>query len=186
MAFVLRSAKPITLSTCPQAISGATLALFFSLPVWADITGKVVAVSDGDTITISDASKTQYKIHIAGIDAPESKHAYGTRSKDNLNQLLHGKDVRVDCPKIDRFGQQVCKVWVQPSDCPQCGETLDVGYAQISAGLAWWYRAYAKEQSAEDRGRYESEEADARLRKRGLWVDAQPVPPWEWRWEPDK
>ena len=69
MAFVLRSAKPITLSTCPQAISGATLALFFSLPVWADITGKVVAVSDGDIITILDASKTQHKIRIAGMPA---------------------------------------------------------------------------------------------------------------------
>ena len=69
MAFVLRSAKPITLSTCPQAISGAILALFFSLPVWADITGKVVAISDGDTITILDASKTQHKIRIAGMPA---------------------------------------------------------------------------------------------------------------------
>ena len=77
----------------------------------------------------------------------------------------------------------MCKVWVQPADCPTCGMTLDVGYAQISAGLAWWYRAYAKEQSAEDRGRYESEEDDARLRKRGLWVESTAVPPWEWRLE---
>jgi endonuclease YncB( thermonuclease family) len=61
------------------------------------------------------------------------------------------------------------------------GKTLDVGYAQISVGLAWWFRRYADEQSAEDRGRYASEEEEARLRKRGLWQDANPVPPWEWR-----
>ena len=67
------------------------------------------------------------------------------------------------------------------TDCPACGKTLDVGHAQISAGLAWWYRAYAKEQSVEDRGRYESEENEARLRRRGIWADPQPVPPWEWR-----
>lgn len=72
-------------------------------------------------------------------------------------------------------------MWVQPGDCPRCGKTLDVGLAQISVGLAWWYKRYADEQSAEDRGRYESEEQEARLRKRGLWADAKPVPPWEWR-----
>jgi len=59
--------------------------------------------------------------------------------------------------------------------------TLDVGLAQVSAGLAWWYRAYAREQSPEDRGRYESAENEARLQKRGLWVDDDPVPLGEWR-----
>jgi endonuclease YncB( thermonuclease family) len=82
---------------------------------------------------------------------------------------------------FDRFGRAVCKVWVQPQDCPRCGKTLDVGLAHISVGLAWWYRRYADEQSAQDRGRYASEEEEARLRKRGLWVDDAPVPPWEWR-----
>lgn len=70
---------------------------------------------------------------------------------------------------------------VQPHDCPRCGKTLDVGLAQISVGLAWWFKRYAGEQSAEDRGRYKSEEEEARLRKRGLWVDEAPVPPWDWR-----
>ena len=45
-------------------------------------------------------------------------------------------------------------MWVQPLDCPRCGKTLDVGLAQISVGLAWWFSRYADEQSAEDRGRY--------------------------------
>jgi endonuclease YncB( thermonuclease family) len=56
-------------------------------------------------------------------------------------------------PKTDRYGRKVCKVWVQPQDCQKCGQKHDVGYAQISVGVAWWYRAYAKEQSDEDRGR---------------------------------
>ena len=97
--------------------------------------------------------------------------------------MVAGKDVTADCHKTDRYGRQVCKVWVQPSSCPSCGKTLDIGYAQISVGLAWWYRQYAKEQSEEDRGRYESEENEARLRKRGLWQDSDPVPPWDWRME---
>lgn len=55
-------------------------------------------------------------------------------------------DLPVVRNKTDRFGREVCKVWVQPSDCPRCGKTLDVGLAQISVGLAWWFRRYADEQ----------------------------------------
>jgi hypothetical protein len=54
----------------------------------------------------------------------------------------------------------------------------NVGLAQIVAGLAWWYREYAREQSSEDRGRYKSDEQEVMLRKRG---DKAPVPPREWR-----
>ena len=72
-------------------------------------------------------------------------------------------------------------MWVQPPDCPRCGKTLNVGLAQVTDGMAWWYRYYGKEQSAEDRGRYESAEQEARLRRLGLWRDNDPVPPWEWR-----
>ena len=145
------------------------------------VTGRVVGISDGDTITVLDADKKQHKIRINGIDAPEKGQAFGERSRQSLAQMAHGKDAGLECHKTDRFGREICKVWVQPLDCPRCGKTLDVGLAQISVGLAWWYRRYANEQSAEDRGRYKSEEEVARLRKRGLWVDDAPVPPWEWR-----
>jgi len=143
--------------------------------------GRVIAVSDGDTITIVDASKQQHRIRINGIDAPEKGQAFGERSKQNLSKLAFQKDARLDCHKTDRYKRKVCKVWVQPADCPTCGNTLDVGHAQVVAGLAWWYRAYAKEQTAEDKGRYESAEDEARLRTWGLWRDNEPVPPWEWR-----
>ena len=145
------------------------------------VTGRVVGISDGDTITVLDGDQTQHKIRLAGIDAPEKGQAFGERSRQSLAQMAHGKDARLDCHKTDRFGREVCKVWVQPLDCPRCGKTLDVGLAQISVGLAWWYSRYANEQSSEDSGRYKSEEEEARLRKRGLWVDEAPVPPWEWR-----
>ena len=95
--------------------------------------------------------------------------------------MAYYKGARVECHKTGRYKGEVCKVCVQPSDCPACGETLDAVHAQVIAGLTWWYRAYTKEQSAEDQGHYESAEDEARLRKRGLWQDAEPVPPWEWR-----
>ena len=146
-----------------------------------NLTGRVVGVADGDTVTLLTPDKTQHRVRISGIDAPEKAQPFGNRSKQNMEHMAKGKEALADCPKTDRYGRKVCRVWVQPEDCPACGLTLDVGYAQISAGLAWWYRAYAREQSAEDRGRYESEENDARLRKRGLWVDDDPEPPWELR-----
>jgi endonuclease YncB( thermonuclease family) len=59
--------------------------------------------------------------------------------------------------------------------------TLDVGHAQITVGLAWWYRKYAGEQSPQDRGAYEFSEQEARAKRVGLWSDPDPVPPWEWR-----
>lgn len=146
-----------------------------------NLTGRVVGVADGDTLTILTFQNQQHRIRIAGIDAPEKAQPFGNRSKQNMERMAKGKEALADCPKTDRYGRKVCKVWVQPGDCPTCGMTLDVGYAQVSAGLAWWYRAYAKEQSAEDRGLYESEENEARLRRHGLWIESSAVPPWDWR-----
>ena len=168
-------AKPLA-----RSILAAALVLV-ALTAHADLTGKVVAVADGDTITILDAGHKQHRIRINGIDAPEKAQPFGDRSRQNMASMVAGKEVVADCHKTDRYGRQICKVWVRPADCPTCGLTLDVGYAQIAVGFAWWYREYAREQTAEDRGRYESEENEARLRKRGLWADKEPVPPWEWR-----
>lgn len=151
-------------------------------PILADtIEGRVVGVSDGDTITVLDGSKTQHKIRLAGIDAPESRQAFGQASKKHLSDLVFGKDVRVEWKKHDRYGRIVGKVMVQPIGCPTCLYTQDAGLAQLEAGLAWWYREYRKEQTLEDQGYYEYAEFDAKAQRRGLWADPAPVPPWEWR-----
>jgi endonuclease YncB( thermonuclease family) len=147
----------------------------------ATIDGKVIKVEAGDTITILDATNQQYRIRINGIDAPEKGQSFGDRSRQNMADMVTGKEVTADCHKTDRYKRPVCKVWVQPISCSTCGKTLDVGHAQIVAGMAWWDREYAKEQSEQDRGRYESEEHEAKLRKRGLWAHDSPAPPWEWR-----
>jgi endonuclease YncB( thermonuclease family) len=161
----------------------ATLALAFSITAWADITGKVVGVTDGDTITVLDASKTQHKVRLAGIDAPEKGQPGGVRSKESLSQLVYDHEVRVEGDKQDRYGRIVGKVWVALADCSSCGMTLDAGLALITMGRAWWFRRYAKEQPPEDRGRYEFAEQEAKAKKAGLWRDRAPVPPWEWRKE---
>ena len=142
---------------------------------------KVVSVVDGDTIAVMTPDKHQQRVRIAGIDAPERGQPFGDLSRENLSRLATGRYATIQCHRIDRYQRKVCKVMVQPADCQRCDHKLDVGLAQIVAGLAWWYREYASEQPPEDRGRYESEENEARLRKRGLWAAPKPVPPWEWR-----
>lgn len=136
------------------------------------IAGKVVGVADGDTVTVLDATKTQHKIRLSGIDAPENAQPFGQRSKENLSRLVFGKQVEVVTEKMDRYGRSVGKIRVGG---------VDANLEQISAGLAWHYKKYEREQSAEDRGVYARAETAARAAQAGLWRDASQVAPWDWR-----
>ncbi len=136
------------------------------------IEGRVVAISDGDTITVLDEAKVQHKIRFAGIDAPEKGQAFGNASKESLSRLVFNQRVEARCHKRDRYGREVCAVFVGMSD---------VGLEQLRAGLAWWYREYAHEQSTQERLVYRDEEERAKAARRGLWKDANPVPPWDFR-----
>jgi endonuclease YncB( thermonuclease family) len=138
----------------------------------ATIEGRVVGVSDGDTITVLDGTKTQHKIRLAGIDAPESKQAFGQASKKHLSDLVFGKNVTLDCGKTDRYKREVCVVLVNGQDA---------NLAQVKAGMAWWYRKYQKEQTPRQREEYEGAETAAKAGRIGLWQETDPVPPWEWR-----
>ena len=139
--------------------------LLVVVPSLADVSGRVVAVTDGDTIKVLDSNNTEHKVRLTGIDAPERGQPFGTASTKNLSRMVASKEVRVESDKSDRYGRLLGKVWVQPADCPTCGKTLDANHAQVLAGMAWWYRYYAKEQSPEDRGRYESAEDEAKARR---------------------
>jgi len=150
------------------------------------LTGQVVGVSDGDTITILDEVKAQHKIGVAGIDAPEKTQPFGHGSKQNLSKLVFGKLVLVDYSKRDKYGRIVGKVIVaSPDACPEilsnCPKTLDAGLAQITVGLAWHFKKYAAEQRPEDRKMYALAEEEARAKHAGLWRDSAPLPPWEFR-----
>jgi endonuclease YncB( thermonuclease family) len=147
----------------------------------AEVSGTVLRIADGDTILLLTTDGRRQSIRIAGIDAPEPAQPFGRESRAYLARLVAAGEVRAECPQTDRRGSIVCKVWARPTDCPTCAQTVDIGLAQIAGGMAWWYRRYGLDQSAADRARYESEEQAARSNTRGLWVDAKPVPPWDWR-----
>lgn len=170
-----------------RAIAAAIILLIaFGAAAQTELTGRIVGVTDGDTITLLDASKTQHRIRLSGIDAPERGQPGGHRSKDSLSALVYEQPVRIEWHKRDRYDRIVGNVWVASPDAPcrgkaDCPMTLDAGLAQITAGRAWWFRKYAGEQTPDDRARYESAEQEARARKDGLWRDGSAVPPWEWR-----
>jgi endonuclease YncB( thermonuclease family) len=136
------------------------------------IEGRIVGVTDGDTITLLDADKRQHKIRLDGIDAPESGQPFGRASKRNLSDLAFNQGAVAECSKVDRYGREVCRVLV---------DGADVCLAQIQAGMAWYFRRYAKELPPDRREQYADAEAQAKTERRGLWGDAAPVPPWEWR-----
>lgn len=150
-----------------------TLTLFHSCLIFADtLVGRVVGVSDGDTITLLDANNTQFKIRLAGIDAPEKKQPFGQISKKSLSDLVYGKAVQVDWSKKDRYERIVGKVVVN---------NLDANLEQVKRGLAWHYSKYKKEQTFEDRITYLHAQVGAETDKIGLWAGPTPIAPWQWR-----
>jgi endonuclease YncB( thermonuclease family) len=144
--------------------------------------GTVVKIADGDTITVLDSDKVQHRVRIAGIDAPEKNQPFGNASGKRLGELVARKEVRVEFNKHDSYSRIVEKVWVKPPDRPTCGKTLDMGLAQVTTGMAWWYRKYANKHSTEDQGRYEFAEQEARAKKTRLWQDKNPKPPSICKW----
>ncbi len=151
----------------------ATLSLFFSFALLtgqtqaADFTGRVVGVSDGDTITVLHNGKGE-RIRLHGIDSPEKRQAFGKRAKQFTSRLTYGKAVTVKDLGQDRYGRTIADV-ILPD-----GRVLN--HELVKAGFAWWYWRYTPDDET-----LAQLEREARRAKRGLWVDPHAVLPWEWR-----
>lgn len=132
------------------------------------IAGQVIAIADGDTLTLLTADKRQVKIRLAEIDTPESHQPYGQKAKQALADLTFRKRAAADIESVDRYGRSIARITV---------DGVDVNRALVESGAAWVYRAYNKDQSLLHL------EAEARRAKRGLWglSEAERVAPWEWR-----
>jgi endonuclease YncB( thermonuclease family) len=99
----------------------------------ADLSGRVIAITDGDTFVLLTADKQQIKIRLAEIDAPESGQLYGTKSKQALSGLVFGKGVRVVVQTTDRYGRTVGRPYL---------DDLDISAEMVRMGAAWAYREY--------------------------------------------
>lgn len=134
----------------------------------------VTRVADGDTIYVRDASGQSNRIRFLGIDAPETKMAYGKQSQQALKKILDaaGKKVQVVYTERDVHNRIIGKV---------IADGKDVNLEMIKTGNAWYFKRYAKDVDPNDRKLYAAAEKEARTKKLGLWADPDPVPPWDWR-----
>lgn len=139
------------------------------MPAGAALICLVIAIADGDTLTArceSPAGLENIKVRLAEIDAPEKSQAFGSRSKQHLADLCFQRQASVTPRTKDRYLRTVANV--------EC-EGQDAGTEQVRAGMAWVFDRYVT-----DRSLYAIQD-DARSAMRGLWADANPIPPWEWR-----
>jgi endonuclease YncB( thermonuclease family) len=130
--------------------------------------GRVVAVADGDTFTLLTANKQQVKVRLHGIDCPEKKQPYGAAAKAFTSRAVFGQMVEVRSSKKDRWGRLLGTVWYQHGQ-QNLNENL------LAAGLAWHFKKYDRQP------RWAQLERQARAERRGLWQDASPIAPWQWR-----
>jgi endonuclease YncB( thermonuclease family) len=138
------------------------------------IQGTVIVVYDGDTISVQSTDGKIYAIRMQGIDAPEGKQNYGDRSQKSLSDLIFDKNVIVVIDKKDLYDRYIGNVYY---------DGQDVSLLQIKSGMAWYFKKYSEDQTAENRKRYAQTESDARSSRIGLWQEEEPTPPWEFRGE---
>lgn len=130
------------------------------------LSGRIVRVADGDTVTLLTSSKDQVRIRLAEIDAPESGQPFGSASKKSLSRMCASSNATVRVQDIDRYGRVVGRVY--------CGG-VDANAVQVQDGMAWVYDSYVR-----DKDLYRLQQS-ARESNLGLWTDPKPVKPWEWR-----
>jgi endonuclease YncB( thermonuclease family) len=128
--------------------------------------GNVIGVADGDTITVLHDRQPEI-IRLNGIDAPESGQAFGNRAKQFAAELAFGQVVQVIVRDHDRYGRTVADV--------RLSDGRSLNHEIVRAGHARWFRRYSSDASLA------AAESEAREARRGLWADAHPVAPWEWR-----
>ncbi len=147
------------------------LVLCLPLLAWADFTGKVVSVKDGDTVEVMRNGKA-VRVRLTGIDAPERKQAYGEAAKRRLSDRVFGKLVRVEERGEDRYQRVLGRILLGDED---------INLEQISSGFAWHYSQYAKNQPVMEARMYQAAQEKAQKAKQGLWQEKDAIPPWEFR-----
>ena len=145
----------------------AAALLAAAMAATADAAIRVVAVKDGDSVDVT-AGRTTEKVRLWGIDCPEMGQPFGKAAKHFTSEACFGRNVVLEEKGRDRYGRLLAIVRLP--DGRSLNELL------VSEGLAWWYYAYAPK--ALD---LSTLERDARRRRKGLWADADPIPPWSWR-----
>jgi endonuclease YncB( thermonuclease family) len=139
---------------------------FAAQTAWAEtLVGRVVRVADGDTLTLL-IDRKQIKVRLTEIDAPESKQAFGQRSRQSLGDMCAGQDAVVQAAGRDKYGRVLGRVACRG---------VDANAEQVRRGMAWVFDRYVT-----DRSLYALQN-EARAAQVGLWAGKSPTAPWTWR-----
>jgi endonuclease YncB( thermonuclease family) len=136
------------------------------------IQGRVVGVTDGDTIKVLVADQKLLRVRLAFCDAPEKKQAFGSRAKQAMSELVFGKEIDLRPHAIDRYGRTVAQIGV---------DGKDAGLEMVRQGLAWVYEQYIPEASSEVQETYRKAQEEAKADQQGLRSDPNSIPPWIFR-----
>lgn len=150
-------------------------ALLFAVYADAQATtlrGRCVAVIDGDTVEVVIDQHQLLRIRVAWIDAPEIGQAFGNAAKQAMARLVFGREVELRPHVWDRYGRLVAMVIV---------DHTDAGLELVKQGLAWAYWRYLPEASADIQDSYRTAHETAQANRLGLWQDASPMAPWNFR-----
>ena len=135
-------------------------------PSGDSITGLVVRVVDGDTIHVLPKDKATLKVRLEGIDAPETGQPFGTKARQALASKILAKTVTVETTGNDKYGRTLGIVWLN-------GRNINL--EMVAEGWAWHFKKYSKDAALANA------ETEARAKHAGLWADANPQSPWDWR-----
>mgnify|MGYP003794286771 CR=1 FL=1 len=131
------------------------------------ISGKVIAVHDGDTYDLLVQGNEKLSVRMEGIDAPERGMPFYQVSKRHLSSLCSGKQVTLKITGTDNYGRALGFTYLE--------DGRELGQEMIKAGLAWHYKKYNSDTALANF------EKEARRLKKGLWLDKNPKAPWEVR-----
>ena len=134
--------------------------------------GRAIAITDGNTLIVLDATNLRHTIRLAGIDAPELAQDFGQQARTSLSALAFNRQATANCKAYDRIQRELCVVMV---------DGKDLGLEQVRRGMAWLYQKYRIDQTPDNRAAYEQAEFNAKIRRYGLWNSKNPTPPWDWR-----
>jgi endonuclease YncB( thermonuclease family) len=129
--------------------------------------GRVVRLADGDTFTLLVAGNKQLKVRLHGIDAPERQQDFGNAARKKMQELTTGHTIHIEVKDTDRYGRTV--------GIARRDDGLIINEEMLRTGMAWHYTAYDKNP------KWSQLQQQARNKKRGLWAQPNPTPPWEWR-----
>lgn len=132
------------------------------------LTAKVVGIKDGDTVVVLDSLNNQTTLRLAEVDTPEKSQPFGTKAKQFTSDQIYLKSIKYVVTDTDRYGRSIAMIYYDTDNKYLSAEI-------IKAGMGWHYKRYS---TSKELALFEN---NAKKNKLGLWIDNNPLAPWEWR-----